>query len=77
MKINAVVQIDLNTVRDEIENAGYDIIENIEQAVDYILSDDAQSGLMYSEKENIRMFFESDKFKDIPSKDFHEFLKKY
>lgn len=77
MKIKATVKIDFESMRSDLEAKGYELITETKDAIQFIINDSQESGLLYCEKENIRMFFESDKFKDIPNKDFHEFLKKY
>lgn len=77
MKIKSTVNIDFEDIRSDLEKLGYELITESKEAIEYIINDAQESGLIYAEKENIRMFFESDKFKDIPNKDFHEFLKKY
>lgn len=77
MKIKATVKIDFEDIRSDLEQKGYELITETKDAVEFIINDSQESGLLYSEKENIRMFFESDKFKSIPNKDFFEFLKKY
>ncbi len=77
MKFKSTVNIDFEDIRSDLEKLGYELITESKEAIEYIINDAQESGLLYTEKENIRMFFESDKFKDIPNKDFHEFLKKY
>ena len=71
------VEVESQEVVEQLEKEGYHIITTTEEAISFILKDSSESRLLYQEKENIKIFLEQGKFKDIPHDDFLEFLKKY
>lgn len=50
-------------------------LAGVQDAINYILQFIDQDGdFLYHEKENIKMFFQYDFFKNVSNKDFHYFL---
>lgn len=64
--------------QEDLRQNGVYLVDSIENAIRYILDNlDDDSTLLYSEKENLQMFLQFNHFKNVPTKDFHNFLNKY
>lgn len=70
-------EIPKSKIIEALNDEGYEVISDWKEAVDFLIDDDNTISLMYQERENIKMFFAQDKFKDIPCEELQEFLKKF
>mgnify|MGYP001580472073 CR=1 FL=1 len=70
-------EIPKSKIIEALNDECYEVISDWREAVDFLIDDDNTISLMYQERENIKMFFAQDKFKDIPCEELQEFLKKF